>query len=167
MVAERGKAEACQKEELCCSRHWMNTLLGNLKREEAGQHEMPVRPILLPPCFSDPPGLKEAKGSESAGTKGRKTCVLVLSVHAFKLWIPVFLQRKEEAQSHLFFFFSYFGWWTDSKIQQDLLAPDYKLLHLLPAFFQISHSSLPRRDEVPPSIIFTFRTVTQMVERVR
>lgn len=105
MVAERGKAEACQKEELCCSRHWMNTLLGNLKREEAGQHEMPVRPILLPPCFSDSPGLKEAKGSESAGTKGRKTCVLVLSVHAFKLWIPVFLQRKEEAQSHLFFFF--------------------------------------------------------------
>lgn len=59
---------------------------------------------------------------------------------AHEVWDPVFRHRKEEAQTppllkKVKWFFLYFGRWTDRTIRRYLLAPDYKLLHPLPAFF--------------------------------
>lgn len=130
--------------ELFCSRHWIKARLGKLKQEEVGRQRCWFLPFYLHHVFLTP-HLKETEGSESAGTKECKTCVCVsaacptyLFLCAHKVWVPVFLQRKEEEKKNPTKIF----WLINRPL--DLLAPCYKLLHPLPTFSQISHHSQSR-----------------------
>lgn len=113
--------------------------------------ETPVTPSVTSTAFFLTPHLKQTKASESAGTKRFKMCVsqrclpTFLSESSRFLLCPWSLGSGLPAQegrstnspppekSQMIFL--YFGRWTDRRIRRYLLAPDYKLLHPLPAFF--------------------------------